>query len=480
MINLRFLLYFPLIFLFLPAFQFHISGTRIFCFIAPFIIVPVLLLVIVKNPNQFYQKIKNVILETPLKFFMIVVGLMLLNVLIQIMLGNLKLGFAIYSVIVFMFLGFLSLLFYLIFIIDKYFSYFKFLKIFILFFWINLILGFVCYTGQLFDLQFITDIFDFFANARILSTKSGLAIDLGASNYFAFGFPRLDNLFEEPGHYAKFLYLFLPLIYFAGNCKYRLYKNKYLNICLKKTIIPFTWLSIILTFSPIFLIYSLIITVLYFHKQLFLFIKKYFIVFISLFLTIIITFSKIDLSETFLSRIINVLSRIKSFEDFILIEPSLATRFVCYINSIIVFIKHPFLGVGYENLITFMKDQMLNSPVPLTPELYKKLSFAIATNSKMYYSTGFIYYILAENGIIIFSIFCYFYYLMIKKIKVILKYIQSPRSLKFQIANMLFWLLICNLLLFIYDYNLRQNTLYIMIALVIMYIYNIKNIREMK
>ena len=477
-LNLRYLLLLPIIFFFLPSFEFILPGTNKLLFVFSFVLIPILLLMFIIEPKKNISKFFDVIKNTPLKYYLIFITLIILNTLFKSLTGIEDLGFAIYSLLLLMLLGFFAFFIYLICLIGNYISYYKFLNFFILLFWINLVLGFIAYLGQLFDITFITNIFDFFANGRILAVTNGLSVDLGAANYIAFGLPRLDGLFEEPGFYAKFLLIFLPMVYVTGTSRYKIYENKVINLLIKRTIIPFTLVSMLLTLSPIFFIYTIIFSILFYYKKVLLLLKKHIIIILFLFISFIIILNKVDLSETYFSRIINVLTEIHSFEDFILIEPSLATRIICYVNSFVIFLQHPFSGVGFNNLINFMKDQMINSPLPLTPELVTKLKFAIISNSKMYYSKGFIYYMLAEQGIFIFGIFCYFYYKIMKNLNTISKKYVELHNRDYEICHMLKGLLLSMSMLFIYDFTIANNSMYIILTLAIMYVYEKKKYKD--
>ena len=85
---------------------------------------------------------------------------------------------------------------------------------------------------MLLNIEIINNIFDFFANARIIAfEKQGFFQQ--ASGYFAFGLPRLDNLAEEPSFYAQFLFIFLPFIYGIASLKSQIYNNYFSTFLLE-------------------------------------------------------------------------------------------------------------------------------------------------------------------------------------------------------------------------------------------------------
>ena len=408
-INFKFILYLPIILLFFPAFALHISFLGGIYLIFYLSLYPLIILFFLKDNQEFLKTIICFFKYTPLKYLGIALLLMVINSCILSLFGITNLYEIFRASFVRIILGILPILICFLYIIKKYIHYDVFTKIFIFLFWVNLFVGFISYIGSFFEIKFINKVFDFFANYRLLAFYL-YGSDSQASNYFAFGLPRLDNLHQEPSGYACFLYIFLPFVYAFGTSKIKLYKNKFLNILIKKTLIPFTWISIILTLSPIYLFFSLLITLIYFFKDLFKLIKKYFIIIIFALLLIIFVFKTINLSETYLSRIINILTEIKSFDDFIFIEPSLATRIVSYFNQFCIFLKHPLTGVGLGNLPYALLGQFYNSSLPLTLELVSKMNISINTNTKLMFNSSFFYTTIAENGLIVMGFIVYFIY----------------------------------------------------------------------
>lgn len=459
----------PIIFFFLPAFVFWIPFLKAgYMYFFIFLYLSICLLFIT-NYKYHLLKLIRVYYKTPLKYFIWMLGLVVINSLFLIIIGKVNTLNSIRAIIMQIFLFVLPTMTYFICIIGKYISLKNFMRFFLILYWLMLIVGFIAYLGQYLNIEFINNIFDFFANARLLRYKN-LGIQKVASNYIEFGLPRLDNLFEEPSFYARFLFLFLPMVYTFGLTKIKLYKNKVLNWILKKTIIPFTWLNIILTLSPIFLILSFLITLIYFSKEVFLLLKRYWtIIALSIFIVIIVL-SKIDLSETYLSRIINILSQVRSFEDFILIEASLATRLCSYINAFILFLKNPFTGVGFGSIQQALVTQFFNSPIALTPEIISRVNLVLKTNIKYTHNSNFVVDLIAMNGIFVFSIFVYFYYKILKKIKLLfLK--SSNECFDFLIFKSLYYILIGLIIKSFYDSSFIDLDMYLILSLAILVIF---------
>lgn len=460
----------PIIFIFLPAFTFWIpflNAGYLYFFMFLYIAIGLLF---ITNYKYCITRLVSVYSLTPLKYFCWFLGLMILNSILLGICGKINILNCIRSIIMQIFLFAFPIIIYFTCTIEKYLSLKRFVKIFISLFWIMLIMGFIAYIGQYFEIELINNIFDFLANARIIRyEKLGRISD--ATNYVAFGLPRLDNLFEEPSFYARFLFLFLPMVYSFGLTKITIYKNNILNFVIKRTLIPFTWLNIILTLSPIFLLFNVIITLIYFSNELIFLIKKHFIFIISLIIVLFIFLFKIDLSETYLSRILNVLLHVRSFDDFILIEPSLATRICTYVNSFILFLKHPITGVGLGNIQQAIVEQFYNSPINLPPEIIYKIDFAIETNTRYSYNANYIIDLIAINGFFIFSLFVYFYYKLLRSIYCIYTKIIFKNSFDYLLGKTLYYLLITLIIKSCYDSSFIDTDMYLILSVVILYIF---------
>ena len=109
------------------------------------------------------------------------------------------------------------------------------------------------------------------------------------------------------------------------------------------------------------------------------------------------------MSSTYLNRIFLVIQNINSFEDFIMVEPSLGTRIIIIINAIKMGLQHLFLGVGYGNMSYLIAEQLSHSKIPLTDEL----QIFVLMNKTNPASTIFIK-IFSETGIIGTYLFYYF------------------------------------------------------------------------
>ena len=477
--NFKFVLYIPFILLFFPAFAFYVpflNGVYLIFFLFAYFIIAIF----IYNLKDIIKKIISIIKNTPLKIYVLFLILAILNSVFLASIRVTTFGITIRSVILQIFLYIIPVYIVFLYTIDKYISYEKVIKLFYTLFWIYMILGLIAYLGQLFNIYAINTLFDFFANARKINFDKAINFDLmPASNYEAFGLPRLDNLSVEPSFYACFIYLFIPLIYQLSSSKNRLYKNLFCEKMIKTTIIPLTWINVILTQSPIFLVLTTIITILFLNEKL----KRekrviyyiYCIVSIFCFSLLFITFGmNLEIIQnTFISRIVNTVQSLTSIEEFSLTEPSLATRMLSFFNQFCLFLKHPFSGVGIGNVGYQIVSVYMYSPLPLTPEMQLKLQLALMSNSKLMINQNVICYLLAENGIFIFLIFIYFHLLLYRDlIKTMKSNSLSKLMLDVGVGLKVCWFSIT--IWFFYESSLLRLDYMFVYILIICYIYRVK------
>ena len=473
--QLKVFLYLPILFFFLPAFSFWLPGlNKAYSFFFLFLYIA-LFIMFYTSPKRIIKRTISVVKSTPLKYFAIVLLLISVNGLMHFYMGQKFLLSSIRSTIMQIFLCVIPVLIYYINVIEDYISYKKFLKWFFFLYWIVLILGFISFVGELLNISIITIIFDFFANARILSFEQNNII-AQANSYAVNNIPRLDNLFEEPSWYARYIFIFLPLIYSIADCKNKIFKRNNLNIIVKKTIVPFSWLSLVLTFSPIFIVFGIIITLVYYRDKIIDKLKQNPLIFIfSIFVIIILgtLLKQTDCSNIpVISRIITAFST-HSMYEFVQESSSLANRIICYINTFCIFLQHPFVGMGIGNLANTMLDQFYNSPVPLTLETIGHISRANSLGKGVQYNGGYIYVFLAENGIFITLIYLYFWKNLYSKLHRLSKFLNKNDFINAMNKGL------CGcisgfVILFLYDYNFANLELYIVLVLSILLLYENK------
>lgn len=467
-INLKWTLYLPLIFLFLPAFVFWVPFLKTTCnffYISIYMCLGVLFFI---SPRSF---INNFLKLYKLKYFRYLIWLISVIIINSIFLSFIKIGLISHSlkaIISQILLLVLPVLLYFSYILDKYISLEDFFKFYTTLLWIFFLIGFVSYIGSYFNIQFLLSIFEFLANDRFIYTQN-IGMNMQTSNYFSYGLPRLSCLFDEPGHYAQFVFLNLPLIFCVASSNLKINNVKYLSYLIKKTLVPFALFSIILTMSPIFLVFTILFCVIFYFDS----IKQHFyktVPYLCILLFIItIILSYTNLENTYLYRIIKVMSSIKSYDDFNIVEPSLATRVGTYINSICVFFQYPLTGVGYGNLAHKLIWQYAHSPVPLTPEVIYKSNLLSVAKNIAFCGKG-LYTFIAENGILICS-FTFFYFKSIfNKIKFNVKHININNIWMHNIARILFFEFFVFTICIFYNLSFIARELWLFIALLIIFL----------
>lgn len=278
---------------------------------------------------------------------------------------------------------------------------------------------------------------------------------------YVFGIPRVQSVFAEPSYFALYLCIHLPLIYEISSYKNKLFKNKVIEYCRGKILPILSWIMLIATMSPIYLIAGIIISIFYILSKKINNLKSFLLAIIIFFFFIsscLLLLNNIDLNSTFLGRIQNTIKSISDFDIFIYAEPSLATRIICYVNTFIVFLKHPILGVGFGNILVYLYHQFLYSPLPLTGELRGLLLRPDATG--LNYSIFWLS--LAEIGIIGTTILYIIFYKIIKKIN---KLLYKTDIYEYIFVYGMFWALLITVTLSIYDSRITDTGMWSLLGI---------------
>ena len=227
-------------------------------------------------------------------------------------------------------------------------------------------IGIIEFFSALFNVSFVKSIMEVVRPSRIL---------------FIHGFPRIMSLFKEPSHYAEFLVLSLPISYSLCFSRHKFIKYSKLDFILKKLAFGFMVFNLIATQSPIFVILFIIIILIYLIKKyvkttlvsLILNLNLVCLIGIVLLMGVLENFN-IDLTTTFLNRAgIAINCILKDPLALVYLEPSLATRIIVFTGDLSIFQKNPIFGVGYGNLTSEIVQYILNSNLPLTVELQKRM-----------------------------------------------------------------------------------------------------------
>ena len=461
-INVKFLIFITLILLFLPSFCFIIGSQFIPVYITAILCMFFILAIfynkqLVSNSLYFYKK-------TPFKYLVIFFIWSIITIIFSILKGNFFIGGFITGTLGGLICSVMLPCLFTLFITPKYINTKTFIKFLYFFFWFVFLLGILDFIIFYFNIPVLKEVITIFSNKRLLMYDV-----TEITRVFVGSLPRARSIFDEPSYLGYFIFVVSPIIYELTLNKFRIFKNNYLNLLIKRTIIPFMWTSLILTQSPIFLIFNIAFSSFYFliirkgYKKL----VKHFlpisisIIFIST--TAIYFISKIDFSTTYLNRIILVVQNIKSFEDFIMVEPSLGTRIIVMINAIQMGLNNILFGVGYGNMSYLIANQLAQSKLPLTQELQNFVLLNMTTPPTMISTKIF-----SETGAIGIILFYYFLYDIFKKLNIIKKKDYIHQSFIINGLQLFVVIFFCSSF---YGSILHQPYIFIIIGFIITIIY---------
>lgn len=270
------------------------------------------------------------------------------------------------------------------------------------------IYGLIAYLLSIFNLDFLDIIQKVFVNRRN-------AEDIVKT--------RIISVFEEPSHFGCFLCVMLPFIYKLSLSKYKIFNNNFLNIFIKRSYIFLVFLTICFIQSPIWILFFIIITAIYFFKTIIYYTKNHIVrIFASVILILLLFFSfntkPIDISNTYLHRISKVVEVITSWDGIVLADNSFATRLYSYAARVRLCIDYPITGVGYKNAEYNIEPVITNKMRITQPEEIKK-KIADSTNSYTYINGSILWILLSDTGLVgtfLFYLFLIFSILRINKI----------------------------------------------------------------
>lgn len=252
-------------------------------------------------------------------------------------------------------------------------SYKKLGKYLLVLYFIMFFAGVLEYIANSLGITFIQQVFSLLVNR--ISTVTGV------ERVFvqAYGNYRISGLCQEPGTLAAFIFISSPIIWFLCTTKTKFFKNFCFDFLFKKMTILLMIVCFIGTQSPINLAFmSIFLGAILFYKLITFRIQYKALIFTSVFVFLFLTLSLfvnllsirgIDVSETYLSRIMTVIESVKSITELTLREPSLATRVGNYYAQLKIGLSYPIFGVGYGNVNSIWAETVKNLQIPITNEL---------------------------------------------------------------------------------------------------------------
>ena len=332
-----------------------------------------LFLLLLKNEKIFIDKVKEIYKKTPFKYLVwFVIWALISGMFVG---GGLSVKLKIITQVFLIFgLSAISAVIFAVIVIPKYISFQKITNFFIGVYEFILVYG---------VLKFYIPM-DFIHN--ILCNRMNGKTEENLANFNVTFFEpvhRATSIFFEPSFFATFLFLFMPFLYTVITSGIKLSKNKNIDFAIKGGLILLTWLNIVICRSPIYMVFCIIYTVIYFGQKKYLkqFRKYAFKLLIIIFISAIIigaasmlsgSLSENDNKEKGIAKRIEKIVQSKSIEEMMCNDGSIVTRIDVTVNGVLASLHCPIFGTGYGNTNDVMTRQLLNTPIPLTDEVIVK------------------------------------------------------------------------------------------------------------
>lgn len=376
------------------------------------------------------------------KLLLYLFGWIIFSGMFSILLGCCSL-ITLLSNILFRFIPLVLIPYFLGFYIAKNFTINKIIKFYYILFLFIFFIGFLDFILSLFHCPILT--------YTIVNQR-------GAGAYMG----RVRSVFLEPSYMNWFLAVHLPLMYEMSKSRFTFFKNKYINY-ISKVLSIFAWIMVFLSKSPMFIFIFFIETYVYmlFSSKN----KKKML--LNTCICIILIVSSISIMNssiiinTFLGRILNVCHNLSNLDALISGDNSLANRIISYIAAFKVFLKNPFVGVGFGNSGIHVNALFQAGVLPLTYEIQMAL-----LDGKLGCNYAILWTTLAENGL--FGVIL-LYSILIRTLKdtyLILKKMYFKYKLFF---SGLFYSFITIILLSIYDSGITLSYIWFSVGIISLY-----------
>lgn len=442
-----------------------------FIFKLYYLIIPLAILIYFLFYTKSFIKIIQISYKrTPLKYLYWFIVWLFLDIFI-LLFFHVSRPLNFYSVIHKLLPGIVPFLFAICYI-PRIISFRKFIKILYITSFCLFIYGVICFLGDYLSIGIIKIISDTLSNMKIEYFDQVIQSDVIT------GMPRARSIFHEPGSFGKFIFFIMPFIYLFTLNKFIPTKNQNINIIMRITMIPLMFLCLFLTQSPIMLIFCLISTICFFYRSLLKFIinNYYLILLLILFaFTYFVCTDNMIILNSYLGRIVNVLSSLSDPEELVLSDLSLGTRIVGIVNAMILYTQHPILGFGYDNVRFFVFEQYLKSPLPITPEYIAQMTYAFKPNAGISMYQSSFSQLLTSSGLIGFSLFYYFIFRNFIVLNLLKKYYNNENLLYIDFS---ITLIVCTILYSLYGVILTTPYLFLFFGVISAYIINLFSFRK--
>ena len=302
-------------------------------------------------------------------------------------------------------------------------SYKKLCKYLLIIYFCVFLAGIVEFIANSLGLSFVQEIFKFILN------RHALLNDLEKTFSQAYGHFRVAGVFGEPGALAAFTFISSPIIHYLCKTKTKLLNSTFTDFIVKKATLIMAILCFIGTQSPInlvfmgillaFVLIGLIKKIRIKNKGFILFSAISGLIIVLIVLSSILSTKGIDISETYLNRIVKVSSALSSITELTYADPSLATRVANYYADIKIGLSHPLFGVGYGNINSVWPSVVKSLPIPITNEIMYYVYWGIQAGG-----ASFLFKLIAETGFVGTALFFLFLFTTVKSVRKV-KYVYS-------------------------------------------------------
>lgn len=326
------------------------------------------------NAKVYVRTLLKLYKYSPVKYLTYFYAWIALCGFIFILLGKIPAGRMIYFII--RFILFTSVYLILPVFINKFISLKKIIRIMIIV--LYLIMGFALFqfVGEICNIPAFRDIVNFFSNYKFEA-------DLNTMKDAVTGRIKIRSVFSESQFLAVCMCFMFPVVYSVVKDGCKVFRSVVVNKIVRISIIPLMWFILLIAQSPVYFIFSVIVTAIYWLPKL---LKKTISIYMlaggfTVFLVLtgsLMIFNPdaiINIIEnSFLARIFNAFTIFNNFDEFVTKEGSLAVRVVFQINQFLLFLHVPITGVGIGCSKLYLYNQLLHSPVTVPYEIQEAMA----------------------------------------------------------------------------------------------------------
>lgn len=345
-------------------------------YISSILVILTLVIFLLINNRETIKNIKELYKKTPFKYLIWFVGWMLITSFFH---GGFGTAFyIIFRVILIYCLAVVPASLFGGIAIPKTLSYKRTFNIFLFSYIAILIYGVIDYICRIF-LASKPPLYNILCSRNYFAHLRGLAVNITGDLL-----DRASSIFFEPSFFSTFIFVFIPMVYVLVKSEFLIIKNKFLNTLFIIMLVVLSWICMFFTKSPIYIILTILYTIIFFIvdykyilKKIYIFIPVLILILLGSSITIKTAMSSNAIqTNPIIQRINKTSESFGSLDKLVIKEESLATRVISTINTYQAATKVPLFGCGYGNSSEIMYRQYLQTKTPLTLELIEKGIYA--------------------------------------------------------------------------------------------------------